>query len=161
MEDCGSVAVGVTVVLLTLFATVAVYCVTAAENDGLILATLSTKLLKEATLDNRVTVIVYNLIVVPSCAVTCTSIVLFPRFKGKEAELAPLATTAKLPLLTRTRMVAVVDAAVGLTVTELTALPTVVEYAVVPAENVGLRLPALIVKSLKSALIEIRLIVIV
>ena len=38
------------------------------------------------------TVMVYVLMVVPSCAVTETSIVLLPTFKGKEPDTTPLTT---------------------------------------------------------------------
>ena len=64
--------------------------------------------------------------VVPSWAVTLTSIVFAPTFKFKLPLALPLATVVYVPLFILTSMVALASSLVGVTVMLLVALATLV-----------------------------------
>ena len=86
----------------------------------------------------RVTVIVYVEVVVPSWAVTRTSIVLEPTLNDKAPDADPDVTGVNDPEdPRRTPIVALAWFLVGVTVIEEVALVTVAEYEVVEEANVG------------------------
>src|SRR4051794_20713720 len=91
----------------------------------------------------------YVVVVVPSCATTCTSIVLSPTLSPIGSLASPDATLAYEPPFERTATVAVESSSVGVTVMVETALPTASLYDVVPVANVGASVPALTVSPLR------------
>ena len=93
-----------------------------------------------------VTVMVYVLIVTPSCAVTTTDIVLAPTLREMGADATPELTETVLTLI-----VAFAWFTVGVTVTLLVPLATLSVYVYVPVENDGLRVPELIVSPERAA----------
>lgn len=134
--EFASTTVGVTVIAVVAFETLAVYEVVPDANAG------DRVPLDNDSADNcallepaRVTTIVYDF-VVPICAVTNVVIVLAPMESGT----APLA----LPLvvaLPSTDTSEVESATVGVTVIEVVAFDTLAVYDVVPAAKAGDRVP--------------------
>jgi len=80
------------------------------------------------TTGTREIVSVYSWVVVPSCAVTRTSMVLVPTFKEREPDADPDVTAVKEPdVPRRTPMVAFAWFLVGVTVIEVVAFVTLAE----------------------------------
>ena len=80
------------------------------------------------TTGKREIVIVYSWVVVPSWAVTMTSMVLVPTFKESEPDADPDVTAVKDPdVPRRTPMMALAWFLVGVTVIEVVALVTLAE----------------------------------
>jgi len=87
--------------------------------------------------------------VLPSCAVTVVVIVLAPTARAIAPEAVPLVVAAPSTLT-----LAVESATVGVTVSEVVALPTEAVYDVVAAANAGLRVPLEIERALRLALVD-------
>ncbi|MNS66600.1 hypothetical protein D3C72_998210 [compost metagenome] len=120
------------------------------ENSGFSVPWLTVRELRlELLEETRLTVKVYVSVVVPSCAVTSTVITVEPTGKVMEDEAAPLATTVP-----STFTVAVLSCTVGVTLRELTELPTFKEYSCVPDETTGDTDPCEVVKLLNRALAD-------
>jgi hypothetical protein len=64
-------------------------------------------LLRVASFETLVTVTVYVLVVVPSCAVTIVVMVLFPTFNGIDADAVPEATVVPLTFTVATALLVV------------------------------------------------------
>ena len=112
---------------------------------------LNTRLLKVASVDSGVlvTLTVYVLVVVPSCAVTTVVMVLLPTARAIEPDAEPLVTV--LPF---TVTVAVASLVVGVTVMLAVALGTLAVYAIVPLAKAGLKVPELSVRLLSVASVD-------
>ena len=93
--------------------------------------------------------------VVPSCAVSTTLMVLLPTFSDKEFEALPLVKFAQLPLFTLTPSFAFASLRVAVTVTELVAFVTEAVYEVVADANAGDNVPELTVRAESVASEEI------
>jgi hypothetical protein len=135
-----SALVPVTVIAVTTFATVAVYDVVPALKLGVSVPALTINPLKFAfalALAARVTTTVYVFVVLFS-AVTTMVIVLLPVDNGCDVPLLPL------------KVCVVGSAPVPVTVIAVTEYGTATVYDVVPALKLGVSVPALTVKLLKS-----------
>jgi hypothetical protein len=151
-----SVAVGVTVTDAIEFTACAVYVIVedakagvSAPDSGVIALELNTRLLRVASVlsvADLVTVMEYVLVVVPSPAVTTTSIAVFaPTAMACDDDAAPDAvedppTVNDAPL----------SSSVGVMVMDDTAFTTVAVYAVVPDANAGFREPELSTNDVRS-----------
>ncbi len=113
-------AVGVTVILAVLFDTEAEYPVVVCIKAGVSVPLLITRFDKVASADvARVTITVYVLVVIPSCAVTLTKMVLAPTLKAMAPDGLPDATATPF-----TVNVAPASLALAVTTVEAIELPT-------------------------------------
>ena len=139
-----SLRVAVNVTEFVAFVTDAVYEIVADANAGDNVPELNERAERVASEEPaRVIVIVYVFIVVPSCAVSTTSIVLIPTFSDKEFEALPLVILDQLPLFTLAPNLALASLREAVTVIAFIALATEAVYEVVADANAGDNVPEL------------------
>jgi hypothetical protein len=133
------VTVGVTVTDATLFATVEVYDVVPAANATFREPSLSTNALSVLTVLSAaalLTVTVYVLVELPSCAVVTTAMAVLPTFRLCADDALPDAT-----VLPPTVTVANFSISVGVMSTDDTPLTTLAVYAIVSSSKAGESVP--------------------
>jgi hypothetical protein len=142
-------AVGVTVILVTAYATLSVYEVVLDANVGASVPWLTVIPEREASDEaGRITVMVYVSVVRPSYAVTKTVIIFEPTFKFIAPDAAPEAVVVPFTVIVELAPCA----AVGVIVMLVTAFATLAVYEFVPEENVGASVPWLTVMPERVAL---------